>query len=160
MTAYPFPAGNVVWQPADIVALLCQPGYMSPDDWRPITGTAVVLAESGGNPLAVGKTIWKPASREHLSVDLGMFQLNSANNVEADPYPDIRRITIADCFDPWQAWAHTWRLINKQRPGWSYNWRNWMGYTSGAYSKHEPAALNGMKTYRSTVGLPVGVFAA
>jgi hypothetical protein len=155
---YPFPLGNTLWKPADVIALLCQPGYMSPDDWRPITGCAVVLAESGGDPLARGKTIWKPGTKEHLSIDLGMFQLNTANNVEADPYPDIRRITIGDCFDPFQAWAHTWRLINKQRPGWQYNWRAWNAYTSGAHTKFEPAALDGMKTYRTVMGLPAGVF--
>jgi hypothetical protein len=155
---YPFPAGNVVWSPTDITALLCQPGYMSPDDWRPVTACAVVLAESGGNPLAVGKPIWRPGTIAHRAVAIGMFQLLTSVNVDADPYPDVPRITVAACFDPFAAWQHTWRLLNKQRTGWGYNWSGWEAFTTGGYRRHVQVALAGMRTYRAGMGFGEGGF--
>lgn len=158
--AYTFPAGNVVWTARDIIGLLCQPGFMSPEDWRPVTGCAIVLAESGGDPLATGRAVWSPGSPAHLSVDLGIFQLNSYWQTTVDPYPDVPKITVADCFDPQKALAQTWKIINKGRTGWNYNWDMWTTYKSGSYDKHVSAALAGMKAYRVNQGLPPGVFGA
>lgn len=157
--AWTFPAGNVIWKAADIIALMCQPTFMSPDDWRPVTACAIVLAESGGDPLALGKVVWKLGSPIHLSIDsLGMFQLESYWHTVAGPYPDVGPIPMADCFDPFKAWVQTWKTINKERTGWHYNWSTWSAYTEGTYDKHVPAALAGMKAYRLAVGLPPGPF--
>lgn len=153
-----FPAGNVVWKAEDIVALMCQPNFMSPEDWRPVTGCAVVLAESGGDPLATGRAVWNPGNVTHLSVDLGMFQLNSYWHTVVAPFPDVPAIPVADCFDPQKAWAQTWKVINKGRTGWNYQWSAWTAYDNGSYDKHVSAALTGMKKYRSMSGLPPGVF--
>jgi hypothetical protein len=159
--AYTFPAGNVTWKPVDVIALMCQPGFMSPEDWRPITGCAVVSAESGGNPLALGKVIWSPGNVIHLSIDsLGMFQLESYWHTVTGPFPDVPPITVADCFDPFKAWTQTWKVINKNRVGWNYNWTDWSTYVDGTYDKHVAASLAGMKAYRVAVGLPPGVFGA
>ena len=158
--AYTFPAGNVVWEPVDIIALMCQPNYMSPDDWRPVTGCAIVLAESGGDPLALGRVVWNPGSPIHLTIDsLGMFQLLLYYHTVTGPFPDVPPISVADCFDPFKAWAQTWKTINKGRKGWNYNWDSWSGYTNGTYDKHVPAALAGMKAYRVDQGLPAAPFA-
>ena len=151
---YPFPTDpKAIWTPRDICALLCSDGYMSPNDWRPITACAVVLGESGGNPLALGKLVYKPESPAHLSIDLGMFQINSYWQVANDPYPTVPRISWADTFDPRAAWAHTWRVINHTRTGWHYDWSKWVAYTSGAYDRHLGAARRGLNEYRDTLGL-------
>lgn len=156
---YTFPEGNVVWEPVDIIALLCQPGYMSPDDWRPIDGCAIVLAESGGNPLALGRVVWNPGNPTHLTIDsLGMFQLLLYYHTVTGPYPDVPPISVADCFDPHKAWVQTWKTINKGRKGWHYNWTPWSAYTSGSYDKFLTPALLGMRAYRASQGLPPGPF--
>lgn len=153
--AYTFPPGNVVWKPIDIVALVCQPTYMSPDDWRAVNACAILLAESGGNPLALGHVVWAPGHPTHLSIDaLGLCQLLLYWHTVTGPYPDIPPIPVADCFDPFKAWRQTWKTINKERRGWNYNWDKWMGWTTGAYEEHIPAALVGMKAYRANQGLP------
>jgi hypothetical protein len=156
--AYTFPAGNVVWKPVDIIALLCQSGYMSPDDWRPVTGCAVVLAESGGDPLASSRANWNPGNVTHLSIDLGIFQLNSYWHTVVDPFPDVPKIPVADCFDPQKALAQTWKVINKGKTGWNYNWTAWSAYDNGSYDKHVSTALAGMKEYRINQKLGPGVF--
>lgn len=155
---YTFPAGNVIWKPVDIIALLCQPQYMSPDDWRPITGCAVCLAESGGNPLETGIANWNPGHPTHLSIDLGGWQLNSYYHTVVDPFPDVPKITVQECFDMQASMAQVWKVINKARPSWNYNWTSWTTFNTGAYDKHLSAALAGMKAYRSVMGLSVGVF--
>lgn len=162
---YVFPAGDVVHKPQDIIAIVCnanavvgQPG-MSPDDWRPVTACAIQLAESGGDPLAVSpRALWQPGKPTHLSLDLGPWQLNSYYNTVTGPYPDVPPISMADCFDPVKAWIQTWKIINKGRTGWNYNWSAWTTYNTGAYDKHVSTALAGMRAYRVAMGLPPGVF--
>lgn len=157
--AYTFPAGNVIWKASDIIALMCQPNFMSPDDWRPVTGCAIVLAESGGDPLALGKVVWNPGNVNHLTIDsLGMFQLLLYFHTVTGPYPDVPPISVADCFDPFKAWVQTWKTINKGRKGWNYNWEPWSAYTEGAYDKYVPVALAGMKAYRINQGLSPAPF--
>jgi len=157
---YSFPASDVAtWTPENVIALLCQPGYMSPDDWRPITGAAVVFAESGAKPRRCSDANWNPANQSyHLTIDLGMFQLNEYANVDNEPYPGIGTISRKDCFDPFEAWEHVWKIINRVDIGWQYNWELWTGYTSGAYDKFIKTCFDGMRSYRSVMGLPPGVF--
>jgi hypothetical protein len=153
-----FPEVNVVWKPEDIIALVCQDGYMSPNDWRPITACAVCLAESAGYPLAVSKANWLPGTKSHLSVDVGLWQLNNYWQITVDPFPTVPKIAWADAFDPFKSWEHVWKLINVGRTGWNYNWSAWSSYNSGAYDKHVTTALNAMRLYRAKVGLPVAPF--
>lgn len=148
--AYTFPVGNVIWNPRDICALLCT--KMDPLDNRPAIGCAVVLAESGGDPLATGRAIWNPGAPTHLSIDLGLFQLNSYYATVTGHFPDVPPITIAQAFDPLAAWDYAWKLINKNRPDtWHYNWSSWAVWKSGAYDKHLANALAGLTAYRATL---------
>lgn len=147
--AYAFPAGNVVWKPVDIVALLCT--KMSMGDNRPAIGCAVILAESAGDPLATGRAVWNPTSPTHLSIDLGLFQLNSYYTTVTGHFPDIPPITIAATFDPFQSYEYAWKLINKNRPDtWHYNWSSWTAFKSGAYDKFLPTSIAGLEQYRAT----------
>lgn len=148
--AYTFPAGNVVWTPRDIAALLCT--KMDPADWRPVTGIAVVLAESGGDPLATGRAVWNPTAPTHLSIDLGLFQLNSYYHTVTGPYPDVPPITLAQAFDPFASWEQTWKVINKGRPDtWHYNWSPWTVYKTGIYDRFLDTARQGLLDYRLTL---------
>ena len=158
--AYTFPLSEVkTWNAEQLTALLCQDGYMSPDDWRPITGVAVILAESGGQPRRCSDANWAPERPNyHLTCDLGLFQLNEYSNVAVEPYPGVGTISRKDCFDPFKAWEHTWKIINRTKKGWQYDWSLWTGYTSGAYDKYLKAAFDGMRSYRTVMGLGPGVF--
>lgn len=161
--AYTFPAFDgdrpTPWKPVDIIALLCQPGKMSPDDWRPITFAAVTMAESGGDPLAVGKVIWAPGKETHLSVDMGMFQLNSYYTLVTGHYPGtIGPIRQAEVFDPFTAWDYVWKLLNRGRTGWQYNMTPWTAYNNGSYDRHVTACYQGMLEYRTVMGLPKAPF--
>ena len=161
---YPFPEFDgpdrpTFWRPADIIALLCRDGFMSPDDWRPITFAAVVMAESAGSPLATGTVIWAPGKVTHLSVDLGMFQLNSYYATVSGHYPgSVGPITTAECFNPFTAWDYTWLLLNKERTGWSYNMQPWVAWKTGAYDKYVTACYRGMLEYREVMDLGKGPF--
>lgn len=146
--AYAFPAGNVVWKPLDIIALLVT--KMDPADNRPAIGCAVVLAESAGDPLATGRAIWNPGAPTHLSIDLGLFQLNSYYTTVTGHFPDVPPITISAAFDPVQAWDYAWKLINKARPDtWHYNWSAWAAYKSGAYDKFLKTSMDALAAYRA-----------
>jgi hypothetical protein len=147
VASYPFPAFGperplVWWKAADIIALLCT--KMDVNDWRPITGCAVVIGESGGNPLAIGKPVWAPSSPAHLSLDLGMFQLNSYWQTVIPPV----------AFNPWSAWEVAWKMLQVGRTGWSYNWSHWIAYTNLSYKRHLTTAYHGMQEYRQIMGLP------
>lgn len=136
--------------PQEIIALLAT--KMSTDDWRIVTACAVVLAESGGDPLARGAVVWAPESPAHLSIDLGLFQLNSYWQVEVDPYPSIPKIAWADCFDPVVAFEHVWKLINHTKTGWNYDWSSWTAYRTGAYDRHVSTAYKALNEYRAQEG--------
>ncbi len=158
MPEYVFPESNVIWSARDVVALCCRPGFMSPDDWRAVTFTAIIRGESGFNPLAISKAIWAPDKPYHRSVDLGLVQLNSHWNVDNDPYPDVPRVSVSDTLDPFVAFNQAWKMMNKQRVGWAYNWNAWVVFKTGAYDRYVFEALTGMREYRASMLLPVGVF--
>lgn len=140
---------KAIFTPPQIIELLCT--KMSPDDWRPVTACAVVLAESAGDPLAVGKLVWNPGAATHLSLDLGLFQLNSYYQTVVDPFPSIPKTTWANCFDPVTAFEHVWQLINVERKGWNYDWSKWTTYVSGAYDRYVSTAYKAINEYRDTV---------
>jgi hypothetical protein len=145
--AYVFPGGNLVWKPIDIVALLCT--KMASTDNRPAVGCAVILAESAGDPLATGRAIWNPGAPTHLSIDLGLFQLNSYYTTVTGHYPDVPPITLAATFDPIQSWDYAWKLLNKTRPDtWHYNWNAWTAFKSGTYDKFLPGSIAALEQYR------------
>jgi hypothetical protein len=149
--SYTFPVDpKAVWNPIDVVALLAT--KMPVDDWRIVTGVAVVLAESGGNPLALGTLVWNPGNPTHLAIDLGMFQLNSYYQTVVDPFPTISKIAWADTFDPFAAFEHVWKLINHTKKGWNYDWSSWTVYNTGAYDKFVSTAYKAVNDYRATLG--------
>lgn len=148
MAVYQWPDANAAWSVRDVVALLCT--KMDPNDLRPVTVAAVVLAESGGKPLAVSAVRWNPTSPTHLSLDVGLFQLNTHWHTVTGPYPDVPPITVAQCLNPFTAWEQTWKVLNKARPDtWHYNLTPWSVYKSGAYERHWDAAWQGLKEYRA-----------
>lgn len=120
-------------------------------DWRIVTATAIVLAESGGNPLIVSKPNWSPGKPTHLSIDMGLYQLNSFYQVLNNPYPSIPKIPWQDVFDPFKAFEHVWKLIT-MKGGWAYDWSAWSAYTNGSYQKHVSAAYQGLTKYRAAAG--------
>lgn len=142
---------STTWSAKDIAALVCT--KMDVNDWRPVTAVSIALAESGGRPLAVSKLNWIPGAKAHLSVDLGLFQLNSYFNTVVNPYPDVPKIAWVDALDPFKNWEQTWKLINKGRTGWSYNWNGWTTFSSGVYKNFTTTALAGVNGYRATLGM-------
>lgn len=97
-------------------------------DWRSITVTAVIWAESGGYAWA-RPIINKPGEPDHLSVDRGICQFNSywwhhvADRIAYDP-----------------AFAIPTMVNAVRTDGWSLDLRWWNTFTSGAYQQHVPAA--------------------
>lgn len=149
------------WAARDIIALLCKPGYMSPDTWRPVTMCAVIMGESAGWPCIISKPLWRPGLVYHMSVDVGLFQFNSRDHVDNDTMPGIglMRTSLGTLLDPHQAMARAWITLNHKKPnGWTYNMNWWMAYTSGAYRVHVTAATRAMREYRITMGLGPGAF--
>lgn len=144
---YPWPAGNIKWGPRDLAALMHQRIGL---DSRLDTAVAVVLAESGGDPLETGRAVWAPGQVTHLSVDLGMFQLNSYYHTVTGPYPTVPPITVAACFDPKLAWNQAWEVLQRDRPdNFHWNWKPWTVYTSGAYDAHLASARGGVTSLRT-----------
>jgi hypothetical protein len=150
--------------PAEIAANVCAPGKMAPptfstpttpSDWRPVTTVAVWLAESGGNPLAIGKPVW--IDRYGWAVAFGLCQLLSTWHVDRGPYADVPRMTVAQCFDPAANWERAWLVMNRGRTGWNYNLGPWSAYHAGPngepapYREHLSAALAGVREYVETL---------
>ena len=156
---YKFPLTRKVrpslWTAEDIIALLCKPEYMSPDDWRPVTMCAVVLAESRGDTLITGQTIWAPDKVTHLSQDGGLFQLNSFWNSEAEAFPNVPPMPHSDRYDPFKSMERAWILLtdNGTKKKWSYNMSWWTAYRNGSYKEHVSDAYYGMMVYRAGMDL-------
>lgn len=159
---YPFPPSGperpANWTPEQIIALACRPGYMSPDDWRPITWAAVVMGESSGDQLVRGRTIWAPGNPIHLSHAIGMFQLLRRWHVEDEAYPGWEPMTEAECLEPFAAFERAWMLLNVNRTGWAYNMSHWSAFEKGTYDQHITACYRGMLSYREVMGLGRGPF--
>jgi hypothetical protein len=129
---------------------------MSIDDWRIVTTVAVILAESGGNPTAVGKPVY--ITGHGWAVAFGLCQLLSTYHVDRGPYPDVPRMTVAECFTPREAWRRMWLVMNRGRTGWSYILTPWSAFNPGpngeppAYKKHVPTALAAVNRLRADTG--------
>ena len=123
---------------------------MSPGDWRPITMCAVILAESAGDTLITGQTIWNPGKPVHLSQDGGLFQLNSYWNCEVESFPKVKPMINADRYDPFKAMERAWILLteNGTKLGWSYNMGWWTAYNNGSYQDYISEAYKGLMNYR------------
>jgi hypothetical protein len=120
------------------------------NDSRLVTATAVVLAEAGGDPLATGRAVWNPGAPTHLSIDLGLFQLNSYYHTVTGPYPSVPPITVAQCFDPFASWDQAWQVLTRDRPdAFHWNWSQWTVYKTGAYDAHMKTAQAGVDLLRT-----------
>lgn len=82
-----------------------------------VTAIAVALAESGGNPSAVGNN--RNGAGRVTSVDRGLWQINSVFHAE---------ITNACAFDPKCAAQAAFRISAR-----GSNWTPWATFNSGAY---------------------------
>lgn len=114
-----------------------------PSDWRPITIVATMWQEAHGDPLAVGKRI--RIERFGWTCALGWCQLLACWHVDRGPFPDVPRMTVADCFDIDASWDRAWLVMNRGRTGWAYNLTAWTAYTSGAYKQHVPLAFDAIQ---------------
>jgi hypothetical protein len=140
------------WTPIEIATMISRPGWLPVDDWRIVTVLAVLWQESRGNPLAVGPPIWAPGTFAHRSIALGLCQLLTAAHVDAGPYPNVPRMTVAECFDPYAAWARMWLVMNRDRPDrFLFNLKPWSAYTTGAYRQHLPLALAAVRAIGGTI---------
>ncbi len=147
---YPFPAGNEQWSPRDIVAAFCRPGMADPLDYQVAEIVAVMLAESGGNPLAVGTPIWNPGADTHRSVDLGLCQLNSYyhTTVGVEAFPGMPALTIAQAFDPLDNVQRAWEVIARTSDGFEPNLSWWTAWKNGRHIPHFDNAYAGLVAYR------------
>jgi hypothetical protein len=111
---------------AGILQTLYNAGFKDPD--KLATAYAVIMAESGGRPGAVGD--------EHLADSkwgnsIGLFQIRSLNNWKAynDPYRDASRLG-----DP----SYNAKAGYVKSNG-GNNWGAWTAYNNGAYKKFLPS---------------------
>ena len=106
--------------PAEIAALVVE---RVDDIDEAATWVAVILAESGGDPVAYNLVDHNPESVAYLSLDLGLFQINT--------YWHGSRITVEQSHRPADAWEYAWELAGGDRhpPDWS----PWVAYLNGAY---------------------------
>lgn len=133
---------------ADIATKLTQPGRMDLNDWRPVTMCAVILAESGGNPQAVGK----PVTGTHgTGIALGLAQLLTSVHVDRAAIPGWPRLTVAECFDPDINLERAWQMMNVGRTSWTYNMTWWTAYNTGAYKTRITEATLALRAIGSTI---------
>lgn len=89
--------------------------------WLAIDFIAIALAESGGNAHAVHVVDRDPASKAYLSLDLGMWQINTYW------WPTV---SIADSLTPEKQWVHV-RTLSKHSDRWGYKLDLWTTWTNG-----------------------------
>jgi len=92
-------------------------------DWA-ATWVAVILAESGGDPVAYNLVDHDPKSSAYLSTDNGLFQINS--------FWHGQRLRVHEANRPELAWDYAWDLAtaNGTRPP---DWSPWTAYRNGAW---------------------------
>lgn len=146
--------------PVDIARKVCAPGYSPLTDWRGVTVTAVLLAEAGGNPRAVGPPVQITVRGiRRWGVALGGCQLLTCVHVDDEAYPGFRRMTVDECFDFDVSWYRAWDVMNVDRPdSFLYNLDPWEAYTAvdprtGAkvYKAHVPIALAAVRHIGGTI---------
>jgi hypothetical protein len=132
--------------PDELARHVSRPGFLPLDDWRIVTLVAVLWQESRGDTMAVGRPVHVAVNGVPTpAVALGLCQLLTASHVDRGPFPDVPRLSVADCFDAELAWQRMWLVMNRGRTGWSYNLAPWSAYTSGAYKPHLPLALEAVR---------------
>lgn len=146
--------------PVDIARKVCAPGYAPLTDWRGVTVTAMLLAEAGGNPRAVGHPV-QVTVRGVLrwGVALGGCQLLTCVHVDDEVFPNWIRLTVDQCFDFDTSWSRSWAVMNVNRPdSFLYNLTPWEAYTridpaTGAkvYKAHVPVAYAAVKAIGGTI---------
>lgn len=119
------------------------------DDWRGITITAVILAESRGfewiRPMVLKED---PTDPSHLSVDRGLCQFNSY--WWKDSAPDQL------AFDGYKSIELMCRVVQPQPGDWVLSetkLRWWAAYKTGAHAAFASAARSGMNLSRKARGL-------
>lgn len=146
--------------PVDIARKVCAPGYSPLTDWRGVTVTAMLLAEAGGNPRAVGKPVqvhvW---GVPRWGIALGLGQLLTAVHVDNEAFPGWPRMTVDACFNADDNWARCWAVMMTNRPdSFLYNLTPWSAYTNidpatgdKVYKAHVPIALQAVRALGGTI---------
>lgn len=146
--------------PVDIARKVCAPGYAPLTDWRGVTIVAVGLAESGGNPRAVGPPVQVNVRGVlRWGVALGLYQLLSSIHVDDIPYPGFLKMTVNGCLDPDLNWQRAWAVMQRDRPdSFLYNLDPWEAYTrvdprtgQKVYKAHVPMALAAVRDIGGTI---------
>lgn len=115
---------------SDIAGVIKYYSVGGPSPIAPITDAnaeiaiAIALAESGGNPEAVG------GPNSNGTRDWGLWQINDVHN------PTERQKTSAAA-----NWLYAWRIA-----GMGTSWKPWATFNSNKYREHLPAAREAWKT--------------
>jgi len=112
------------WSPKEIAGLvLSTPGFK--EDWHSITCVAIALGESGGYEHAINLVDHTPENRSYLSLDLGMWQVNTYW------HPDL---SIADSLDPEKQIIYVEEI--SKLPTWDRRWHLWRATESDQFQGH------------------------
>lgn len=138
--------------PYEVAQLICY-GEANPD-WRHVTMVAVIWAESGGDPHAVGMNEADPDADppKPASVDRGLFQITDYD-ADGDWEPDWHPVTNFEAFTPGLAWPYIATQITT--PGvWSWDFGIFNTYKEGIHLRHMSLARDGVNQVRDDMGLP------
>ena len=124
----------MIHSPADIAATLSGTGFDAPST---IVGTAIVLAESGGDDGARNPQSGEGPSGYHF---MGWWQIGSMHlgQTYTPPGGSSRQLTEADCYNPGIATGYAWWLSHG-----GADWQPWQTYTQGTYKSRLPDAQKG-----------------
>lgn len=152
--SYPFPTDPAqVWSARDIVAGFCRDGMFDPDMPDATLVCAVILAESGGNPMARGVPGVSTWNGETVRwVDLGMAQLNSHYHATpgVEAFPGMRALTVNEVFTGLTNIDRAFEVIQRSTKAGAVvpNLSAWTAWNNGSWRKHWPQAMNGHRLYR------------
>lgn len=108
------------------------------NDWRAITLVAIALAESGGYEAAVRLN----PSSDVPSLDLGVWQISTRWQPQ---------VPISVSLNVTKAAVEAVRIANALT--WSYSWKPWHSYTSGAATKFIARSRIAVNQVRAANGL-------
>lgn len=127
------------WSPDEIAALV---GGEIDLDWNAVNAVAVALAESGGFEHAVNLVDHDPAAVTYLSLDVGLFQVNTY-------WHDL---PLAASLTPERQVKYVLQLA-KRRDGWGYDWSLWTTWKTGAAKRFLGEARHAVNRVRAARGL-------
>ena len=142
------PTSRTNWphRPEELAQLVADDGRLWPY-WSSITAVAIALAESAGNALAMPAVIHDPASPAYLSVDVGLWQMNSY-------WQQHRYTRISELLDPATncRLAVDLALTGRHNTPWRPDWSYWTAYKAGQAWEHIPRSRDAVNHVRAERG--------